>query len=89
VANHDASMITIHADLQGLDFLIGTLHRIRQLVSEGECEDRRLYCDDAFGAELSSTLLQSEAETKIVEHVRIYGWTHEWVIKHKLLPRHV
>lgn len=84
VANQDGTMISVHADLRGLDFLIHSLSLLRQLLAEGKCEDLHFFSDCALGGELSKTKLGSEAETTIVEHLKVYGWTQEWAIKHKI-----
>ena len=86
VTNQDGTMISVHADLRGLDFLIHSLSLLRQLAAEGRCEDLHLFSDSALGGELSTTKLVTEAETTIVEHVKVYAWTDEWAIQHKLLP---
>ena len=86
VANQDGTMISVHADLRGLDFLINSLSLLRRLVAEGRCEDLHLFSDSALGGELSRTKLVAEVETTIVEHLKVYGWTEEWATNHKLLP---
>ncbi len=78
--DEDGDQVFIHADGPGLDHLIRSLTHIRQKVAEGHCEHDHMMTDAWGGNELTETVTEADAHT--VHHVKIYGWTPEWVQKH-------
>ena len=80
----DCDQIFIHADVLGLDHLIRSLTHIRQKVAAGICEHDHMMTDAWGGNELTETV--TDADAHIVHHVKIYGWTPEWVQQHGLRP---
>lgn len=81
-------MISVHANASGLNFLIDSLNRLRELVLEGKCEDIHLFAEPTLGGELTSTKLgSSDCEVTSVAHCKIYGWTDEWAERHSLLEQ--
>lgn len=88
VTDKSGSMVTIHADLSGIELLIRELEEIRELLNEDDCPHTHLFSRRATGNELTETKLQGQpAEEKIVHHVKIYGWNDDWAKKHGLLAK--
>ncbi len=74
-------MVSIHADVRGLDVLIDSLRQIKAKVESDVCEHEHLRSASWGGRELTET---KGCETgELVHHVKIYGWTPEWIMKHK------
>jgi hypothetical protein len=65
----------IHADEKGLDILIKSLEEIRNKVRAKELEHDHLMTEDWGGRELTSEAQNTEGETELIHHVKIYGWT--------------
>jgi hypothetical protein len=80
--DNDGDQLFIHADVKGLDHLIRSLTHIRKKVDENYCEHEHLMTDAWGGRELSERSMQDG--TNLIHHVKIYGWTPEWVQKHGL-----
>lgn len=81
-------MISVHANAAGLDFLIDSLSRLRELVLDGKCEDIHLFAEPTLGGELTATKLgSSDCEITNVGHCKVYGWTDEWAERHRLLEQ--
>lgn len=78
----DGDQVFIHADAAGLDRLIRSLTRIRGRLDGGVCDHDHFMTDAWGGHELSGRTLGDEA--RLVHHVKIYGWTPEWIEKHGL-----
>ena len=78
----DGDQVFIHADDAGLDHLIRSLTHIRRKLDEDFCDHDHLMTDAWGGGELSERILDEGA--RLVHHVKIYGWTPEWVQKHHL-----
>ena len=78
----DGDQVFIHADAAGLDHLIRALTGIRRKLEEDACDHDHLMTDAWGGHELSERTLDSDA--RVVHHVKIYGWTPEWIAKHNL-----
>ncbi len=78
----DGDQIFIHADAGGLDHLIRSLSHIRSKLDENICDHDHLMTDSWGGHELSERTLDEDA--RLVHHVKIYGWTPEWIEKHHL-----
>jgi hypothetical protein len=76
----DGDQVFIHADVAGLDHLICSLTHIREKVAEGVCEHDHMMTDAWGGNELTEKVTDVDAHT--VHHVKIYGWTPEWIRKH-------
>ena len=86
VTNDKGTMVSIHANLSGLDLLIDMLGRLRNEVAHGNCEDAHLFTDNESVEELtSSRLVTSDCEKTVAMHVKFYAWTDEWAKHHKLL----
>lgn len=86
VANSDANMLTIHLDKDGIEFLIESLSKLKELLDEGQCEDCHLFTAESIGSELTSTKINGQAnEAIVVHHVKLCAWTHDWARKHRLI----
>jgi len=78
-------MITIHADLPGVEFLIRKLESLRDALADQECPHTHLFSEGVAGEELSTSKLDNQpAEVNHVCHVKIYGWNSEWAVRHGL-----
>jgi hypothetical protein len=82
--DRDGDQVFIHADAAGLDYLIRSLSRIRQKIDADVCDHDHLMTDAWGGHELTERGLEDDART--VHHVKIYGWTSEWIQKHGFWP---
>jgi len=71
VTNQDGTMVTIHADLPGIELLIRELESLRDAIAENDSPHTHL-------------LDNQPAEVHNVCHVKIYGWNFEWAIRHGL-----
>jgi len=78
----DGDQVFIHADAGGLDHLIQSLTHIRRKLDENICDHDHLMTDAWGGHELSERT--PEKDERLVHHVKIYGWTSEWIEKHHL-----
>jgi hypothetical protein len=78
----DGDQIFIHADADGLDHLIRSLTHIREKLDKDICDHDHLMTDAWAGSELTQRTLDDGA--RLIHHVKIYGWTPEWIIKHHL-----
>lgn len=76
------SQLFIHADADGLDYLIRSLSFVRRKLDDGACEHDHLMTGSWGGCELTERTLDEGAKT--IHHVKIYGWTPEWIQKHGL-----
>lgn len=81
-ATDKEGQLFVHADAAGLDHLIRSLSHIRRKLGEGVCDHDHLMTDSWGGGELTERTLDEDAET--IHHVKIYGWTSEWIQKHRL-----
>lgn len=85
VTNQDGSMVTIHADLPGIEILIRELESLRDAIAGDDCPHTHLFSTEAVGKELSTSKLDNQpAEVNNVCHVKIYGWNSEWAVRHGL-----
>jgi hypothetical protein len=73
--------ISIHADAEGLAVLIATLERLKRNIEAGSCEHDHLFSEAWGGHELSETM-GCEEKGYVIHHVKVYGWTEEWALKH-------
>jgi hypothetical protein len=72
----------IHADAKGLDHLIRSLTHIRRKMDEDVCDHDHLMTDAWGGTELSERSMAGGVH--LIHHVKIYGWTPEWIQRHGL-----
>jgi hypothetical protein len=79
VAGDDGELF-LHADSDGLNELIARLEAVRKQVDVGVCGHSHLMTDAWGGKELSEN--QGIQKGKVVQHLKIFGWTGEWIIKH-------
>jgi hypothetical protein len=79
----DGDQVFMHADAAGLDFLIQRLSSLRTHLDRGECEHEHLFTSAWTGSGHLSTRGAGEGD-HLVQHVKIYAWTSEWVQKHHL-----
>ena len=84
--DESGGMVSIHADLAGVNLLLSELGRIRDRLVEDECPHTHLFTESAGGLdELAETKLANQpSEVNNVVHVKIYGWNEEWALKHGL-----
>ena len=79
----DGDQVFVHADAAGLDFLIQRLTSLRAHLDRGECEHEHLFTSAWIGSGDLSTRGAGEGD-HLVQHLKIYSWTSEWVEKHHL-----
>ena len=84
--DQERDQLFIHADAAGLDYLIRSLARIRQSIDANICDHDHLMTAAWGGSELTERGL--DEGTRTVQHVKIYGWTPEWIQKHGFLAEH-
>jgi hypothetical protein len=80
--DQDGSQLFIHADANGLDYLIRSLTRIRRKLDEDVCDHDHLMTDAWAGSELSERSMPDAVH--LIHHVKIYGWTPALIKKHGL-----
>ena len=86
VSNGQGNMITIHADLAGVELLIAELVGLRDLLKIGECPHTHLHSMEEAGGHLSVAKLQDQPEeVNHVHHVKMYGWNEQWKSRHGLV----
>jgi hypothetical protein len=78
----DGDQLFIHADAEGLDHLIRTLTQLRRKIDEDVCDHTHLMTDAWAGSELSERSMADGVH--VIHHVKIYGWTQEWILNHGL-----
>ena len=84
VTNKSGTMVSIHADLAGVNCLLAELETMRESLLENDCPHTHLFITED-GSELSGTKLTDKPnEDNVVHHVKIYGWNDEWASKHNL-----
>ena len=83
IGDAGGDQVFVHADAAGLDLLIHRLTRLRAHLDRGECEHEHLFTTAWTGAGDLSTRGVGEGE-HVIQHVKIYAWTAEWVEKHHL-----
>jgi hypothetical protein len=79
----EGDQVFIHADAAGLDYLMRSLSRIRRNIDADVCGHDHLMTDAWGGHELTERGLDDGIHT--VHHVKVYGWTPEWIQKHGFL----
>ncbi|QDT04360.1 hypothetical protein K227x_27510 [Rubripirellula lacrimiformis] len=88
VTNSDGSMVSIHADLAGIDLLIHELNVLRDDLLTNDCPHTHLFSSPPNAPQLTKTQLENQdMEVTCVDHVKIYGWNAEWAARHGLSPR--
>jgi len=83
VLDGDSSQLFINADAKGLDRLISTLTSIRQKLDENILQHDHLMSAVWGGTDLTQRSAGEGSRT--VHHVKICGWTPEWVHKNGLI----
>jgi hypothetical protein len=83
VTDGSGAYVAVHADLAGISMLIDELEGIREQLAKSDCPHTHLLAN-VPNAELTTTKLNSPEEANVVQHVKIYGWTDEWCVKHGL-----
>ena len=87
VTNSDGRMVSIHADLAGVELLLEELTHLRDQLLKDDCPHTHLFSFIPGDSQLTTTKLSDqEMEVTTVDHVQIYGWNAEWAIQHGLLP---
>lgn len=81
-ATDSDGQLFIHADIEGVDHLNRSLTNPRQKLAQGVCEHDHLMTETWGGGGLTEHTLEKDVQT--IHHVKIYGWTPEWVQKHGL-----
>ena len=74
--------VHLHADEAGLDALISKLQDVKTGVQEGICEHDHLMTEDWGGDDLSVKNGIISDGHSFVHHLKIFGWTEEWIKKH-------
>ena len=78
VTNESGNMVSIHADLAGVEFMIQELEYLRDQIAKEDCPHTHLFSIGTPTDELSATKLSNQKnEVQMVGHVKIYGWTDE------------
>ena len=75
----DGSQVFIHADAEGLATLSRSVERLRAKAESGECDHDHLFAQDWGGYDLSASYLSEGM--RHVSHVKIYGWSKDWLTK--------
>lgn len=68
----DSDELLVHADAEGLRYLVSVLTRLAQQAEAGRKEHIHLMTEDWSGRELSSVTQDSEA--RLLHQVTIHGW---------------
>lgn len=68
----DGDELLVHADAEGLRYLVSVLTRLAQQAEAGRKEHIHLMTEDWSGRELSSVAQDSEA--RLLHQVTIHGW---------------
>lgn len=86
VSEPNGDVVHIHGDIAGLEALELALRRLREQVAAGVCEDDHFFSPPWGGKELTETMLESERQmgANQVHHLKLFGWTDEWSVKHGL-----
>jgi len=86
ITNGSGDVITVHTDINGIDYLLSILGLLRTQMVRGECPHEHLFSADWGRGDLTTSKLSDQPEEeKIVHHVKIYGWTDSWKTKQNLL----
>jgi hypothetical protein len=85
VTDATGKVVSVHADIHGVEFLIDELENLRSQLLVNDCPHTHLFSPECGGDELTMTKLNDQpAETNVVCHVKIYGWNEEWSRRHGL-----
>lgn len=84
VTDVTGTYLSIHADLNGVNFLIEELQQLRESLEANDCPHTHLFSSESFGVLTSAKLDEQKLEFQTVEHVKIYGWNQEWAVRHRL-----
>jgi hypothetical protein len=87
VTEPDGDVVYIHADAAGVAALEKAIAYLKRGISAGECPHDHLFSVSWGGNELAETMLPQEKAKgcKQVHHLKLYGWTDEWALKHGLV----
>jgi Immunity protein 32 len=72
--NDNGDVVTVHADVHGLRALVKAFQRLLDHAERGEPEHDHLMTEDWGGGDLSSTAQVTDGATRVVHHVKLYGW---------------
>jgi hypothetical protein len=87
VTNSSGDYLAVHADLAGITMLIDELEILRAQLKQNDCPHTHLFAREAGGEELTATTVADQQdESRVICHVKIYGWTEEWAVRHGLKP---
>lgn len=84
--DEDGAQVSIHLDLAGVNYLLKELSLLKAQLEKNACPHTHLCTKEWGGGELtSSKLSDQEDEKNQVHHLKIYGWSDEWKVRHKLV----
>ena len=72
--NNDGDVVTVHADVLGLRALVKAFQRLLDHAERGKPEHDHLMTEDWGGGDLSSKPQATDGVTRVVHHVKLYGW---------------
>lgn len=72
----------LHADKAGLETLIQRLQHLSSAIDDGICEHDHLMSEEWAGDELSTQNGIVADGHNTVHHLKLFGWTDEWAVKH-------
>ena len=86
VTEPEGDVVYIHADASGVADLERLVAYLKDGISAGECPHDHFHSPSWGGKDLAETMLPQEREKgcKQVHHVKFYGWTEEWALRHGL-----
>lgn len=75
-------VVHLHADKDGLDYLISSLQHLRDKIDQDICEHDHLMTESWGGHDLSEKNPLIPEDHSMVHHLKIMAWTDEWTEKH-------
>lgn len=72
--------LRLHADAKGLSLMISALERLKEKVEAGDCDHDHLFTPAWAGTELTESKGMESGD--LIHHLKTYGWTDEWIVKH-------
>ena len=83
VVDNEKQQVCLHVDKNGVDRLIQELKHIKSSIDENDCPHSHMFSSEWGDGELSiSTQLDEDSNGNSIHHLKILGWTDEWVVKH-------